>query len=120
MPEESGEITDVREGFVTVTGGRVWYRMVGAEKKGIPLIVLHGGPGLNHGYLQPLEALGAERPVIFYDQLGGGNSDKPDDPRLWTMERFVDELAQVRAALGLKKFTYWASRGERCCPWITC
>ena len=92
-----------REGYVAVTGGRVWYRIVGADKDGIPLLILHGGPGAPHDYLEPLAALSDERPVIFYDQLGCGNSDKPDDPSLWTLARYVEELGQVREALGLEE-----------------
>lgn len=90
-------------GYVSVTGGKVWYRIVGADNKAIPLLVLHGGPGAPHDYLEPLEALCDERPVIFYDQLGCGNSDKPDDISLWTVEHFVEELALIREALQLKK-----------------
>jgi proline-specific peptidase len=74
---------------------------VGANRKKIPLLLLHGGPGASHDYLEPLEALSDERPVIFYDQLGGGNSDRPDDRSLWTIERFTEELEQVREALEL-------------------
>ncbi len=44
-----------------------------------------------------------ERPIIFYDQLGGGKADRPDDPSLWRIERFVQEVAKVRKALGLKE-----------------
>ena len=87
------------EGFIDVPGGRVWYRSVGDG--GIPLLCLHGGPGFTHYYLEPLEALADRRQVIFYDQLGCGRSDRPDDISLWTVDRFVEELAQVRAALGL-------------------
>jgi proline-specific peptidase len=87
------------EGFVSVEGGRVWYRSIGSG--GIPLLLLHGGPGAGHDYLEPLEALGADRQVIFYDQLGCGRSDRPDNPALWRIERFVSEVAQVRRALGL-------------------
>ncbi len=90
-----------REGYVSVTGGNVWYKIVGANRKKIPLLLLHGGPGASHDYLEPLEALSDERPVIFYDQLGGGNSDRPDDLSLWTIERFIEELEQVREALQL-------------------
>ena len=43
-----------------------------------------------HDYLEPLAALGEDRPVIFYDQLGCGKSDKPDAKLLWTIERFAD------------------------------
>jgi proline-specific peptidase len=92
-----------REGYIAVTGGRVWYRIVGANTDGIPLLILHGGPGAPHVYLEPLAALSDERPVIFYDQLGCGNSDKPDDPSLWALPRYVEELRQVREALGLEE-----------------
>ncbi|MDD1753813.1 MAG: proline iminopeptidase-family hydrolase [Methanotrichaceae archaeon] len=90
-----------QEGYIDVTGGRVWYKAVGIDREGIPLLILHGGPGAPHDYLEPLEALSDERPVIFYDQLGCGNSDMPDDPSLWTVEHFVEELSQVRDTLGL-------------------
>jgi len=91
-----------REGFIDVRGGRVWYRIVGSGNA-TPLLTLHGGPGMPGDYLSPLEKLSDERPVIFYNQLGCGKSDRPKDPSLWRMERFVEELAAVRAALGLQK-----------------
>ncbi|MFN8470325.1 MAG: proline iminopeptidase-family hydrolase [Caldilineaceae bacterium] len=91
-----------QEGHISVTGGRVWYRVVGGGNA-IPLLVLHGGPGVPHDYLEPLAALADERPVIFYDQLGCGKSDRPDDLSLWHIERFVEELGQVRQALGLER-----------------
>lgn len=93
----------VSEGRVAVKGGEVWYRIVGVGKPGIPLLVLHGGPGCPHDYLLPLEALADQRPVVFYDQLGCGNSSRPADTSLWTIDRFVDELATVRAALKLDR-----------------
>jgi proline iminopeptidase len=96
------ELSKGREGFVEVTGGRVWYRIAGGGA-GIPLLTLHGGPGVPHDYLEPLEGLGDERPVVFYDQLGCGRSDRPTDQALWRVERYVQELAQVRAALGLAR-----------------
>lgn len=99
----AGADSTVKEGYIQVTGGKVWYRIVGADKKGIPLLTLHGGPGAPHDYFEPLEALGDERPVIFYDQLGCGNSERPSDTALWTVERFVEELQQVRTALHLDK-----------------
>lgn len=91
----------VREGNVDVDGGTVWYRIVGADRPRVPLLVLHGGPGVPHDYLQPLEALADERPVVFYDQLGCGHSDRPTDESLWTVEHYVDDLAKVRTALKL-------------------
>lgn len=94
----------VQEGFVPVDGYRVWYRIVGGGSyhEGFPLLVLHGGPGVPHDYLENLEALASEtRPVVFYDQLGCGNSDHPDDPSLCRVSRLADELATVRRELGL-------------------
>ena len=92
-----------REGYVPVTGGQVWYRMVGTESEGVPLLLLHGGPGFSHDYLAPLAEMSEGRPVIFYDQLGSGRSDRPKDASLWTLPRFVEELGQVREALGLDR-----------------
>ncbi len=89
--------------MISVPGGRVWYRILGEGSQGIPLLVVHGGPGATHDYLENIEALADERPVIFYDQLGGGRSERPDDPSLWRVERFVEELAAVRQALGLSR-----------------
>lgn len=103
MSYEGEYSAKVVEGYIPVTGGKIWYKIVGADKKTPPLLALHGGPGASHDYLEPLEALSDERPVIFYDQLGCGNSDKPSDISLWTIERFVNELEQVRTYLGLDK-----------------
>ena len=96
------------EGFVDVTGGRVWYRIVGHGTR-TPLLVLHGGPGASSYYLKPLAALGDDRPVIFYDQLGGGHSDHPTDSTLWTVDRFVDEIDHVRKTLGLERVHLYGS-----------
>lgn len=103
MSYEGRDIATVIEGYIPVSGGNIWYKIVGANRKNIPLLLLHGGPGAPHDYLEPFEALSDERPVIFYDQLGCGNSDKPSDISLWTIERFVNELEQVRTYLGLDK-----------------
>lgn len=89
-------------GFIQVPGGRVWYNVVGTGHR-TPLLVLHGGPGASSYYLKPLGALGDDRPVIFYDQLGGGHSDRPTDSTLWTMDRYVQEVTAVRKALGLER-----------------
>lgn len=94
----------VQEGYIPVDGYRVWYRSIGGGSKHekIPLLILHGGPGATHDYLENLEGLATKsRRVIFYDQLGSGNSDQPDDTSLWRVERFADELETVRKELGL-------------------
>lgn len=92
----------VREGFIEVPGGQVWFREVG-EGDETPLLCLHGGPGASHHTLEALEGLASRRRVVFYDQLGCGKSDRPDNRALWVVDRFVEELAQVRAALGLER-----------------
>ncbi len=89
------------EGLIPVDGGRVWYRSVGSG--GVPLVLLHGGPGAGHDVLEALEALGKSGRVVFYDQLGCGRSDRPEDPSLWRMDRFVSELESLRRTLGLEQ-----------------
>ncbi|WP_407676695.1 proline iminopeptidase-family hydrolase [Planomicrobium stackebrandtii] len=93
---------NVTEGFITVTGGKVWYRISG-DDPGIPLLILHGGPGSKSSDNDPLRQLGTERPIIHYDQLGCGKSDRPTDTELWTVERYVEELEQVITALKLEE-----------------
>jgi proline iminopeptidase len=92
----------VSEGYVEVRGGRVWYQVVG-DGIGIPLVTIHGGPGGTHDYLEPLEALADERQVVFYDQLGAGKSDVPDDVSLWTNDRLVEEVEAVLDAVGSRR-----------------
>jgi proline-specific peptidase len=94
----------IREGFIPFRGFRTWYRIVGEREDDgrFPLLCLHGGPGVAHDYLEPLEAIaGTGRRVIFYDQLGCGKSDHPHNPALWNTELFVDEVDAVRRFLGL-------------------
>ncbi len=90
------------EGYVAVPGGRIWYRVAGGGP-GIPLVVLHGGPGAPSFYLASLARLGADRPVVFYDQLGAGRSDRPTDTTLWRIERFMAELDSLRDHLHLRE-----------------
>ena len=94
------------EGFVGFRGLRTWYRIAGdrhaATDGQLPLLLLHGGPGFPSDPFESLEALARSgRPVIRYDQIGCGRSDRPHDPSWWTVETFVDELATVRRELGL-------------------
>jgi proline iminopeptidase len=81
---------------------RVWTKRIG-NNPAIKILLLHGGPGCTHEYLEAFDsyfpAAGFE--YYYYDQLGSYYSDQPDEPDLWDLPRFVDEVEQVRQALRL-------------------
>ena len=89
------------EGFLERPVGRTWYRVTG-EGGRTPLVCAHGGPGSTHNYFRPIERLADERPVVLYDQIGCGRSDRPDDVT-WTLAVFTEELRQLREQLGLDR-----------------
>lgn len=91
------------EGYVQVEGGRIWYKVVG-KGKGTPLLLIHGGPGSRScSGMDEYSLLADERPVIFYDQLGSGRSDRPTDTSHWQVSRFADEIDSLRKALRVRK-----------------
>ena len=96
-----------KEGFVKYTHKgkiyKLWYGKIGAGNKPA-VLVLHGGPGGNHYNLVSFQALARDRPVIFYDQLGCGKSDRPNDSSLWRAERYFNEVRAIRDGLGLKEY----------------
>src|SRR6202023_4335122 len=100
----------VRKIGVNTPGGRfaVWVKRVGNHPD-LRVLLLHGGPGATHEYFEAcdsyLPAAGVE--FYYYDQLGSGFSDQPDDPSLWEADRFVDEVEQVRQALGLNRDKFY-------------
>ena len=93
------------DGFVDVPGGRVAFRIMGRSTGGVPLIVIHGGPGGSScAYPSTLTGIAAERPVVIYDQLGSGYSDRIRSTDLETLAvllRFVEEVSAIRDELGL-------------------
>jgi len=97
------------EGNISVPGGRVWYHIendtntANDSNTRIPLLLIHGGPGGSSCSLAPLKKMANQRPIIFYDQLGAGKSEQPEDLSLWQINRFVDELDVVRKKLGFKQ-----------------
>jgi proline-specific peptidase len=97
------------ERYVTFDGRRTWTAVVGdeaAERRSgrAPLLVLHGGPGACHDYLESLADLTATgRRVLFYDQQGCGNSDPIGDPARCSVDLFLAEIDAVREALGLER-----------------
>jgi L-proline amide hydrolase len=93
----------VSEGYVGFRGYRTWYRVAGELGSGAtPLLALHGGPGSTHHYFAPLDGLAAERPVVVYDQIGCGSSDRPQDIE-WSVNVFREEVDAVRSQLGLDR-----------------
>jgi proline iminopeptidase len=86
----------------------VWTKRHGNNPR-IKLLFLHGGPGATHEFFEPadsyLPAAGIE--YYYYDQLGSWYSDKPADKSLWDLPRFVDEVEQVRQALGLDSSNFY-------------
>ncbi|MEP6993077.1 MAG: proline iminopeptidase-family hydrolase [Acidobacteriota bacterium] len=104
-PARSGEVKTAGIRLIPVDGKyKVWTKKVGAGA--IQVLTLHGGPGITHEYFECFEDFLPQAGIQFYyyDQLGSAYSDQPDDPSLWTMDRFRDEVEQVRAALGLEHF----------------
>jgi proline iminopeptidase len=86
----------------------VWTKKIGSNPK-IKVLLLHGGPAMTHEYMECIESfLPAEGYEIYqYDQLGSYYSDQPKNDSLWTIPRFVDEVEQVRQALGLDKDNFF-------------
>jgi proline iminopeptidase len=82
----------------------VWTKAVGDGR--VQMLTLHGGPGFPHDYLECFEDFLPKEGIRFYyyDQLGVGNSDQPDDASLWTVERYRDEVDEVRKGLGIDGF----------------
>ena len=102
LPAEAHQDPEV-SGYIQVDGGRIWYRLNGVRHLGKTpaIIVAHGGPGGTHRGNMPYVALSDTYPVILYDQLGTGNSDRPEGEDTWQVQRFVDEIDHIRRALNL-------------------
>lgn len=90
------------EGFAKVLGYRLFYRTFDVPDPKGTVLALHGGPGASHDYLLPLQGLNrAGFRVVFFDQLGCGRSDLPDDAALFTLDHHVEETEAFRQELGL-------------------
>jgi proline iminopeptidase len=87
---------------------RVWTKRFG-NNPAIKVLLLHGGPAAGHEYMECFESFFPGQNIEFYeyDQLGSAYSDQPTDSSLWTTERFVDEVEQVRKALHLDKSNFF-------------
>ncbi len=97
----SSSAPDRDEGLIPINGTRLF---VHREGSGEPAIVIHGGPILDHGYLQPyLAPLGDELELVFYDQRLSGRSDGVVDSASVRLDTFVDDIEALRQALGLER-----------------
>jgi len=86
---------------------KVWTKKVGQGR--VKVLLLHGGPGMSHEYLECFESFLPDAGVEFfyYDQLGCNNSDRPNDPALWTLDGYLNEVEDVRRGLGLESFVLY-------------
>jgi proline iminopeptidase len=95
--------------MVPVMGGKykVWTKRMGSGP--LKVLLLHGGPGFTHQYLEAMESFLPEAGIemYYYDQLGCGNSDRPEDLSLWTRDRYREEVEEVRVGLGLEDFVLY-------------
>jgi proline iminopeptidase len=96
--------------MIPVVGGKykVWTKRFGPAtgEADIKILLLHGGPGFGHPYLEAFESFLPQAGIemYYYDQLGTYNSDKPNDLSLWTLARYTEEVEEVRRGLGLDNF----------------
>jgi proline iminopeptidase len=87
---------------------KVWTKRIGNNPR-VKVLLLHGGPAATHEYLEAFDSYfpGAGIEYYYYDQLGSAYSDQPKEPTLWEIPRFVDEVEQVRKALGLSRDNFY-------------
>lgn len=98
-----GSVYGMQEGFVDAHGVLIYYKIVG---HGAPLLIVHGGPGASHDYLLPyLLPLARTNKLIFIDERGSGRSEKLEDASQYTVENMVEDVENVRQALGLGKIS---------------
>ena len=90
-----------RQGMVSLDNARLFYEVIG---NGEPIIVVHGGPGLDHAYLQPgLDALATRYSLIYYDQRGTGRSSAALDSATINIDTFVQDIETLRQTLGFER-----------------
>jgi len=87
---------------------KVWTKRIGNNPR-IKVLLLHGGPASTHQYMECFESFFPKEGFEFweYDQLGCGNSEKPTDTSLWVLDRFVEEVEQVRQAIGADSTNFY-------------
>lgn len=97
----TAEAQNARQGLLSLDDARIFYEVVG---NGDPIIVVHGGPGLDHEYLQPgLDALGTRHTLVYYDQRGTGRSTAELTESAISFDRFIQDIDELREALGYEE-----------------
>jgi proline iminopeptidase len=91
-----------RDGYIQAAGAKIYFKSLG---KGPALVVLHGGPGADHGdFLPYLRPLARRNQLLLIDERGSGRSERLHDPRKYTLDAMVEDLCCIRKAFGLKRF----------------
>jgi len=99
----TGLLGQGRQGLLSLATGRLFYEVVG---EGEPIVVVHGGPGMDHQYLRPgMDVLASSRTLICYDQRGTGRSDTDLDVASVNMDAFVEDIDELRQVLGYERIT---------------
>lgn len=98
-----GSAQDARQGLLSLEDARIFYEVIG---NGEPIVVVHGGPGLDHEYLQPgLDALGVTNSLVYYDQRGTGRSEARLDETGIRFDLFIEDIDELRQALGYEEIS---------------
>ncbi|HSG08581.1 MAG TPA: alpha/beta fold hydrolase [Longimicrobiales bacterium] len=99
----AGVLAQGRQGLLSLPEGRLFYEVVG---QGDPVVVIHGGPGLDHQYLRPgMDVLASSLSLIYYDQRGTGRSEVDMDSASVNLDAFIQDIDQLRQALGYERIT---------------
>lgn len=103
--------SDGKQGMIKVEGGEIPYRLYGENKKGTPIIIVHGGPGGNYSKFYPLFELAKDRPILFYNQIGSAGSKFDENHKtvetshsIMTTEHYINELQSVIDYFGFNEF----------------
>jgi proline iminopeptidase len=102
-PPARAQASPTRQGLLAIETGRIFYEVVG---EGAPVIVVHGGPGLDHSYLRPgLDVLAASSSLVYYDQRGTGRSEAALDAASINLDAFLDDIESLRQSLEQDRVT---------------
>jgi len=117
-PRYTGKKLRATEGFIDDGGVRIYHKTLGS---GVPLLLLHGGPGADHSDFSPREALAKRCQLILIDERGSGRSERLADPKCYTLDNMVKDIERVRSTLDSRGSWCWgtpsAAYWRRPMPW---